>query len=261
MNKPSPSTTIKRLQTRLLAWYDANKRDLPWRYPSLTTPSGQSPDSNLPGPYYTLVSEAMLQQTQVATVIPYFHRFLEAFPTLNSLANADEQAVLTLWQGLGYYRRARNLHACAQVIMATHQGMIPCDLNELLKLPGVGRYTAGAIASIAFNHPAPLVDGNVIRVLSRWFSIKDHVDETPVKKQLWSFAESLVPASRPGDFNQAMMELGALVCSPRSPKCEACPIKTLCLACKENKADSYPRHNKKETPSPGHSHYPRFKTQ
>ncbi|QQE11710.1 A/G-specific adenine glycosylase [Planctomycetota bacterium] len=256
MIKPH-SKTISAIRSRLLAWYDQNARDLPWRTPPyLSEIDRQSQATNLPGAYHTLVSEAMLQQTQVATVIPYFHRFLDTFPTLKSLAQADEQQVLTLWQGLGYYRRARNLHACANVIMSEHQGQIPHTVDELLKLPGIGQYTAGAIASIAFNQPAPILDGNVIRILSRIFFITDPTDHTPIKKQLWSLAEQLVPetSGRPGDYNQSMMELGALICSPRNPNCNTCPLQKLCKAYADGSPESLPITLPKSKPRPVHHH-------
>ncbi|WP_200761700.1 A/G-specific adenine glycosylase [Poriferisphaera corsica] len=250
MFKPH-SNTIKAIRSRLLDWYDQNARSLPWR--------PASPTSAPIPPYYTLVSEAMLQQTQVATVIPYFHRFLETFPTLETLANADEQQVLTLWQGLGYYRRARNLHACAKTIITEHNGIIPSDIDSLLALPGIGQYTAGAIASIAFNQPAPILDGNVIRILSRIFFITDPTDHTPVKKQLWLLADQLVPAPvstdfRPGDYNQSMMELGALICSPRNPKCDTCPIQKLCKAYADGSPESLPVTLPKSKPRPVNHH-------
>lgn len=172
----------------------------------------------------------MLQQTQVATVVPYFNRFIAEFPAIADLAAAEEQRVLRLWQGLGYYRRARNLHAASQMIVERFDGDVPPTVDELLELPGVGRYTAGAIASIAFNRPAPIVDGNVARVLSRWFAIEEPVDEPRSRERLWTLAEQLVPARSPGDFNQGMMELGALVCKPKSPNCLVCPVSSHCEA-------------------------------
>ena len=164
------ATSIRR---RLLAWYDKHQRVMPWRARKGRTPN----------PYHVLVSEAMLQQTQVATVIPYFNRFMDALPTLRDLAEAEEQQVLRLWQGLGYYRRARNLHAAAKLILRDHGGQVPDTVEALLKLPGVGRYTAGAIASIAHNRPAPILDGNVARVLARLFLIEQAIDEPTTRKQ------------------------------------------------------------------------------
>ena len=229
---------IRTLRNRLLAWFTQHRRVLPWR-----AAEGENGDA-----YHILLSEIMLQQTQVATVIAYFHRFIQAFPTIASLAAADEQQVLRLWQGLGYYRRARHLHAAAKQIVQKHAGIIPRDLEALLALPGVGRYTAGAIASIAFGIRAPLVDGNVMRVLARLFAIEDSIDAPATIRQLWEIAEKLVPASQPGDFNQAMMELGAMACSPRKPSCLVCPVRTQCEANKRGIAASLPVRKKKSKP-------------
>ena len=205
---------------KLLGWFDRYQRDLPWR---------RSRD-----PYHVLVSEAMLQQTQVATVIPYFERFLKEYPTISHLAEADEQDVLRQWQGLGYYSRARNLQRAAKQIVSEHDGELPRTVDELLKLPGVGRYTAGAVASIAFGRRAPIVDGNVARVLCRIDKIESDPRETQTQQQLWRRAEEILPANvrcgHCGDFNSAMMELGATVCTPRSPKCLICPVRTHCEA-------------------------------
>ena len=200
----------------LLTWFDAHRREMPWR--------------NTRDPYAIWVSEIMLQQTQVATVIPYYERFLKAFPTPEALAKAPEQRVLKLWEGLGYYSRARNLHKAAKHITADHAGRLPATPEGLLSLPGIGRYTAGAIASIAFGLNEPVLDGNVMRVLSRLFNIHDVLQDTATQKSLWALAEKLLPAGRPGDFNQAMMELGAMVCTPRSPECDTCPLRARCRA-------------------------------
>ena len=207
---------------RLLRWYDAHRRDLPWR---LKSGSGETLD-----PYLVLVSEAMLQQTQVATVIPYFQRFIGRFPTIQSLAEADEQDVLRMWQGLGYYSRARNLHAAARRIVIEHRGVLPRTADELRALPGVGRYTAGAVASIAFDCRAPIVDGNVARVICRLDRIARDPREREVLELLWRRAEQILPNVRCGDFNSALMELGATVCTPRSPKCLICPVREHCEA-------------------------------
>ncbi len=227
------SPTTDRRVTKLLAWYDANRRDLPWRV------NGQPTH---PQPYHVLVSEAMLQQTQVATVIAYFERFIEAFPTLQALADADEQTVLRQWQGLGYYRRARNLHAAARMIVERFDGQIPDDVATLRELPGVGRYTAGAIASIAFGKSEPLVDGNVARVLARWDAYDQPVDATAGQKHIWAMAEKIVPPNRPGDFNQALMELGATLCLAKSPQCLMCPMATGddCAALKHDDPQRFP---------------------
>ena len=212
---------------RLLAWYDRHRRDLPWRVPrGAATPLD---------PYHVLVSEAMLQQTQVATVIPYFRRFLAQFPTVAALATADEQAVLRAWQGLGYYSRARNLQAAARRIVTDHDGHVPSTVEALLALPGVGRYTAGAVASIAFDRRAPILDGNVARVLCRLDAVRTDPREPAARELLWARAEAVLPkaaavAPRFGDFNSALMELGATVCTPRSPRCLVCPVRDHCEA-------------------------------
>jgi A/G-specific adenine glycosylase len=220
----------------MLTWFDANKRDMPWR---------KSPAD----PYHVLVSEAMLQQTQVATVIPYFVRFIAAFPTPQALAQAEEQAVMKLWQGLGYYRRARNLQAAARAIVQDHAGHVPATVEGLLALPGIGRYTAGAIASIAHNLPTPLVDGNVMRVLTRWFAIPDSTDLPTTQKELWEIAGALVPTHRPGDFNQSLMELGATLCTPTSPRCLMCPAASFCQAAAQGQPEAFPVRSPKKKPT------------
>jgi A/G-specific adenine glycosylase len=197
-----------RFRQKLLAWYDAHRRDLPWR---------ASRD-----PYRVWLSEIMLQQTRVAAVIEHYHEFLRRFPTVQKLAAAREASVLAAWSGLGYYRRARMLHAAAKVIVREHGGKFPAREEELRALPGIGRYTATAIASIAFEEPVAVVDGNVERVLQR-MSGKRLAGE-----QLWRTANHLLDTKRPGDFNQAMMELGAMVCTPRAPGCLTCPVIELC---------------------------------
>jgi A/G-specific adenine glycosylase len=223
----------------LAKWFRAHRRDLPWR------PTPQLPAN----PYHVLVSEAMLQQTQVATVVPYFLRFIEAFSTIESLAAADEQQVLRLWQGLGYYRRALSLHAAARAIVAEHGGRVPASLDDLLQLPGVGRYTAGAIASIAYDVPAPILDGNVARVLARVCAIDGPVDQPATRRQLWALAEQLVPTDAPGDFNQAMMELGAMVCTPKQPLCLTCPLRDLCEAQRRGLVDRLPVTSARRKPT------------
>ncbi len=209
---------------RLLAWYDRDRRDLPWRVPP------GSLRAVFPDPYHVLVSEAMLQQTQVATVVPYFRRFLGAFPTIATLAQADEQDVLRLWQGLGYYSRARNLRAAAQTIVRDHGGEVPKSVEKLRTLRGVGAYTAGAVASIAFDCPAPIVDGNVARVLCRVDRIETEPKENRIQQLLWRRAKEILPGGRCGDFNSSMMELGAVVCTPRNPRCPMCPVNAHCEA-------------------------------
>ncbi|MEX0886876.1 MAG: A/G-specific adenine glycosylase [Phycisphaeraceae bacterium] len=240
-NQPSeiidqPSPTV--LRRRLLAWYGRHRRDLPWR---LDPPAR-------PDPYHILVSEAMLQQTQVATVISYYRRFLDRFPTLEALAAADEQEVLALWQGLGYYRRAQHLHAAACVIVADHASRVPDTAAALARLPGVGRYTAGAVASIAFDQPAPILDGNVARVLARVYAIAEPIDATATRTQLWQLAGELVPRRNAGQFNQALMELGALCCLPRNPQCTRCPLRAECRAHRDDRVHELPRRSPRREP-------------
>ena len=205
-----------RIRRRLRRWFARNARDLPWR--RNTTP------------YRVWVSEIMLQQTQVATVIPYYRRFLKAFPSVKSLAKADEQELLALWEGLGYYRRARSMHAAARVIVHEHGGRFPTAFDDVLALPGIGRYTAGAVLSIARNQRLPILEGNTQRVFSRWTGLPGNPSDTSVNKTLWTIAESMLPRKDPGEFNQAAMELGALVCTPKNPNCDRCPVAELCVA-------------------------------
>ena len=221
------------LETLLTAWYHNVKRDLPWR--------------KTRDPYAILVSELMLQQTQVSTVIPFYHKFLQAFPTVEALATADLQQVLRLWAGLGYYRRAKHLHAAAQAIVQAHHGRVPSTVQELLTLPGVGRYTAGAVASIAFGQSAPILDGNVMRVLSRITNLKHDISLPGTNKHLWQLAEAQTPAQNPGDYNQALMELGATVCLPRNPQCPLCPIRKLCQAFAHGTQNSVPIKKRRTT--------------
>ena len=197
-----------RWRQRLLHWYDRNRRDLPWRRDR--------------DPYRVWLSEIMLQQTRVAAVLEHYHRFLKRFPTVQKLASARESSVLATWSGLGYYRRARMMHAAAKAIVKQHGGKFPGGIAELRALPGIGRYTAAAIASIVFNTRAAVVDGNVERVLGRVFGTG------LAGEPLWQAAEGLLSRQRPGDFNQAMMELGAIVCLPRQPLCSICPVFSLC---------------------------------
>ena len=200
----------------LLPWWDAGHADLPWR--------------GVDDPYAIWVSEIMLQQTQVATVIPYYQRWMIRFPTVQQLAAASLDDVLKLWEGLGYYGRARNLHFAARQVLDDFNGRLPHTLPELMQLKGIGRYTAVAIASIAFNQPAPVLDGNVIRVFSRLSDLADDVTRTQTKNGLWQMAEAFVPAERAGDYNQALMELGQTVCQPAKPRCVDCPLSALCMA-------------------------------
>lgn len=206
----------QQMRRRLLAWYASHARDLPWR---------RSRD-----PYRVWVSEIMLQQTQVATVRDYFQRFVRAFPDVRSLAEADEQQVLRLWEGLGYYRRARQMHAAAQQIVAEHGGQLPADVLALRSLPGIGRYTAGAIASIAFQLRAPILEANTVRLLSRLVGYRGDPLKSAGQRLLWHVAEELLPRANVAQFNQALMELGSLVCTPTEPRCDECPLARHCAA-------------------------------
>ncbi len=219
----------------LLKWFSENARDLPWR--------------RTRNPYAIWVSEIMLQQTQVKTVIPYWERWMKQLPDVAALAAADEDHVIKLWEGLGYYSRARNLQKAARLISEEHGGRFPSDLGGVLALPGVGRYTGGAICSIAFNQPKPIVDGNVTRVLARLLGIEESTKAKLVSECIWSAAEDLVKHAfalqksrqrNASAFNQAMMELGALVCRPRNPLCGGCPLINHCIARKENKVETIP---------------------
>ncbi len=212
---PAPAVR-QAIRRKLLAWYDRNKRDLPWR-------------RRTGDPYASWVSEIMLQQTQVETVIPYFERFMKRFPTVKALANATDDDLLAHWQGLGYYRRAMHLHKAAKQV-AGNGGSFPDTVDGLLELPGVGRYTAGAVASIAFDRRAAAVDGNVMRVFARLFEIEDDISQPRTQQRFWSLAEGLLPRKRCGDFNQAIMDLGATVCTPTNPRCLLCPLSTHCRA-------------------------------
>jgi A/G-specific adenine glycosylase len=218
MSKPDPfpSRTRSGIRRKLLAWFDREQRSLPWR-------------ANR-DPYRIWVSEVMLQQTTVAAVVPYYTQFLNRFPTVYALAEADEQTVLKLWQGLGYYRRARHLHAAAQRIVSEHDGNFPDDPDYWQSLPGIGRYMVGAVLSQAFDHRLPIVEANSLRVLSRLHGSKLDPRTGLGRKWVWEAAEELLPVNRVGDFNQAIMELGALVCTVRNPNCSACPLRTECVA-------------------------------
>ena len=214
---------------RLLAWYDEHARHLPWR----------SPPGEVADPYHVWLSEIMLQQTTVAAVIPYFHKFLQRWPRVEDLAAAPLDDVLAAWAGLGYYARARNLHRCARVVSETLKGRFPSEEAELLKLPGVGAYTAAAIAAIAFDRKATVVDGNVERVTARLFAVSDPLPDA--KKILKAQAARLTPEQRPGDYAQAMMDLGATVCLPKTPKCGLCPLEDLCQGRARGLAAELPR--------------------
>lgn len=230
MEGPSP----REVQEPLLAWFDADHRDLPWR--------------RTKDPYRILLAEYLLQRTRVVSGTPYYERFLERFPDVVSLAAAPEADVLRAWEGLGFYRRARNLHAAAKAIVRDHGGHIPSDAATLATLPGIGPYTAGAVASIAFDEAVPAVDGNVLRVLARLFRIDSDVTRPSGRRRIDELARSLVPAVRPGTFNQALMELGATVCTPRAPACGRCPLGQLCLARAAGVQPSLPRLPKARAP-------------
>lgn len=215
----------------LVQWYLREKRDLPWR--------------KTPHPYPVWLSEIMLQQTRVAQGLPYFLRFTEAFPTVFDLASADEEQVLKLWQGLGYYSRARNLHATAKHIAFDLNGKFPDNYKDLLKLKGVGEYTAAAIASIVYGEAVPVVDGNVYRVLSRYFNVKTDIASASAKKEFFELAASLMPKDKASEFNQAMMEFGALQCVPKNPDCQSCVFNGSCLALKYGRVGELPVKMKK----------------
>ncbi len=221
-----------KVRSRLLDWFALHRREMPWR-------------AN-PEPYRVWVSEVMLQQTQVATVIPYFERFLVRYPSIKALADTDEASLMSLWEGLGYYRRARMLHAAAKQIVEKHDGIFPSDYDEVLALPGIGRYTAGAILSISQNQRLPILEGNTQRVFSRWIASRGKIGEKQAMSLLWQVSEAMLPklgkdsTRGPSSFNQAAMELGALVCTPRSPNCSECPIEKSCAAKRLGLQESIP---------------------
>ena len=216
----------------VLDWYDQGHRDLPWR--------------RTQDPYRIWISEIMLQQTRAETVVSYYERFLARYPTVQDLASAPEEELLKAWEGLGYYSRARSLQKAAKEIVARYGGQLPADLEKLRALPGIGDYTAGAIASIAFGIPAAAVDGNVERVLCRWDAIKDEVGTPAVRRQIAARAKALVPPDRPGAFANAMMEMGATMCTPKNPKCLLCPVREGCMGFAQGIAQELPRKAKKK---------------
>lgn len=224
---------------QLLDWFDRHRREMPWR--------------DDPSPYKVWVSEIILQQTRVDQGTPYFLRFVERFPSVQGLAEASQDEVLRLWQGLGYYSRARNLHQAAKTIAA--RGCYPASAAEWKKLPGVGDYTAGAIASIAFGEPVAAVDGNVLRVLTRFFGLSDNIASQTTHRKIRTMAETVMQAHRPGDFNQALMELGALVCSPRQPDCANCPLLNGCSAAQTNTTHLLPVKTKGQKSTRRYLHY------
>ena len=228
MTSLAPLTVIevRRLQRTLLAWFREHKRDLPWR-------------KNL-DPYRVWVSEVMLQQTQVTTVIPYYERWMQRYPTVEALARAREPDVLKAWEGLGYYSRARNLMRGADYVLTAHAGQLPERVEELRRVPGIGRYTAGAIASIAFQKPEPILDGNVIRVLCRLRDLAGDPRKVPLYEHLWDLARQLATDTDSRSLNESLMELGALVCTPKNPQCAYCPVRRQCRALANESVDNRP---------------------
>ncbi|MDO5422987.1 MAG: A/G-specific adenine glycosylase [Eubacteriales bacterium] len=224
---------LKNIVEPLLAWFDGNARVLPWR--------------EEPTPYRVWISEIMLQQTRVEAVKPFYERFLEALPDIPSLAACPEDRLLKLWEGLGYYNRARNLQKAAQVLVSEYQAEMPPDYDAIRGLPGIGPYTAGAVASIAYGIPVPAVDGNVLRVLSRILTLEEDVLKQSVKRRMEEQIQAVIPKERPGAFNQALMELGATVCVPNGPaKCGVCPLHGLCLANQEGRTGEFPKKTPKK---------------
>ena len=224
---PVVLSSLDRIAEPLLAWYDRGRRILPWR--------------ESPTPYHVWISEIMLQQTRVEAVKPYYDRFMKALPDIRSLACVEEEKLLKLWEGLGYYNRARNLKKTAEKIVKDYDGKMPGEYEELIKLPGIGSYTAGAVSSIAFQHAVPAVDGNVLRILSRLRLDGRDVLDAKVKKEIEAELKEAIPPERPGDFNQALMELGAVVCVPNgAPRCSDCPWETFCAAKKAERVMEFP---------------------
>ncbi len=225
---------IETFQETFLTWYHKEKRNLPWRATN--------------DPYAIWISEIMLQQTRVETVIGYFYRFMEQFPTIQDLAAAEEQKLLKVWEGLGYYSRARNLKAAAQQIVAEFDGEMPQSIEEIRSLKGIGPYTAGAIGSIAFGLPEPAIDGNVMRVVSRLFCIEADIAKASSRRPFVEAMRTIISPDEPGEFNQALMDLGSRICTPTTPKCEECPISQYCLAYAENRQTDFPVKSKKAKP-------------
>lgn len=227
MPEAGQSEELRLLAEAILAWYDQNARVLPWR---------EQPD-----PYRVWISEIMLQQTRIEAVLPYFYRFIEALPDIPALAMAEETTLLKLWEGLGYYNRVRNLHKAACIIVERHGGILPSSYQDLLKLPGIGEYTAGAIASIAYHIPVPAVDGNALRVLARLLACRADIAQPKTRKTLRAAAQTMLPRERAGDFNQALMDLGSLVCLPgAAPRCDLCPVTTGCAGYRQGLSDKLP---------------------
>jgi A/G-specific adenine glycosylase len=227
---------MQRFSSKLLGWYHSHGRTLPWR--------GHH------DPYAVWVSEIMLQQTRVETVIPYFEKWIRLFPTVQALASASEQEVLNAWEGLGYYSRARNFHKAAKIVVEKYNGQLPRDLDELGKLPGIGRYTVGALASILFGMDEPALDGNLKRVYARLFDVSVPSDSLEGERMLWQIAKDNLPKGEAADFNQALMDLGATICLPKNPRCLICPVMSLCLARERGTQELRPvKKPKNETPS------------
>jgi A/G-specific adenine glycosylase len=219
-------TSKEKIQTKLLQWFKKNGRDLPWR--------------RTRDPYVIWVSEIMLQQTQVSTVIPYYQKFLKSFPTIHHLAKSDLSKVLKVWEGLGYYSRARNLHRASQIVLTRFHGKIPETLKDLLGLPGIGRSTAGSILSFAFHKDAPILDGNAKRVLSRLFTVSSNPVKSKTEGLLWQISESLVPKGFSNPFNQALMDLGSMLCTPKDPQCPKCPLHRFCKGRASGEPERFP---------------------
>lgn len=229
-------TVVSTIQTELLNWYIQYQRDLPWRKDQ--------------DPYKIWVSEIMLQQTRVTTVIPYFNRFVERFPTIEDLANASDDDVIKMWEGLGYYSRVRNLHSAVREVVVNYCGKVPDTVEEISNLKGIGPYTAGAILSIAYQKKVPAVDGNVMRVYSRIFALYDDIAIPATRKKMEAIGEIVIPEHAPGDFNQALMELGATICTPTSPQCLFCPVSSVCQAYDQGLQDELPQKKKAKPPTP-----------
>ena len=216
---------------KLTAWYLENQRGLPWR--------------KNPSPYKTLICEFMAQQTQIKTLLPYFTRWINEYPSIKDVAESEEDKILKSWEGLGYYSRARNLHKTCKIIVEKYQGEVPDTSSELLKLPGIGPYIAAAISSISFNEPIAVVDGNVLRVITRLYGLPDDISKEKTKQAIQKRLNREIKNASPGIFNQALMELGALICTPKSPTCEACPINSICYANNMNEIEKFPYKPKK----------------
>lgn len=227
-------TLVERVQSRVLDWYEMNRKDFPWRQTS--------------DPYRIWVSEVMLQQTRSATVISYYNRFIAQFPDVKQLARAQDNELMKAWEGFGYYSRALALRESARIIERDFDGRIPCDIDDLIRLPGIGPYTSGAIASIAFGVPAPAIDGNAMRLISRLFLIRSPIDRARARDLVAKIVEQLIPASNPGEFNQGLMEIGSTVCLPKNPRCSLCPLQADCKVLEANLQETIPIKPSKARP-------------